>query len=231
MTGAVVHVWRAGLDVGDREWERLAGTLSADELQRAARLRTAGARRRFVAARGLLRAILGRYLAVPARSLRFRDGGHGKPVLAGAAPACPSFSVSHSGALALYAVSAGGPVGVDVERVRPDLDWREPAALLSRREAAALQELPRQARREGFYSCWTRKEAFLKARGDGLLAPLDAFDVSVGPDAPAALLAVRGELADARSWWLRDCHPAAGYVAAAAGEGHLERLDCLEWHP
>jgi 4'-phosphopantetheinyl transferase len=225
-----VHVWRAALDVSDLEYVRLARALSPDEVCRALRLRTAPARRHFVVARGILRLILSRYLAVHPAALRFADGGHGKPVLAGVGAAGPHFNVSHSGSLALYALSTGGPVGVDVEHVRLDLDWEEPAALfLSRREDAALRELPPSDRRASFFSCWTRKEAILKARGDGLQAPLDAFDVSVGLDSPAALLAVRGEMADNRPWWLHDCHPAGDHVAAVAGAWRLERLERLEW--
>ena len=225
-----VHVWRAALDVSDLEHARLAGALSPGEVRRALRLRTAPARRTFVVARGILRFILSRYHGVHPAALRFADGGHGKPVLAGVGAEGPHFNVSHSGSLALDALRADGPVGVDVERMRPDFDWEQPAAqVLSRREGAELRALPPGDRRAGFFSCWTRKEAILKACGDGLRAPLDAFDVSVGLDSPAALLAVRGDMADDRSWWLHDCHPACDYVAAVAGAGRLERLERLEW--
>jgi 4'-phosphopantetheinyl transferase len=222
-----VHVWRSTLDVGEAERERLARTLSSEEGGRALRLHTVVARRRFVAARGILRRILGRYLAVAPSALRFAAGAYGKPVLPGSGL---QFNVSHSEGIVMYAVSVYGPVGVDVERISPALDWAQIAAhALSPGEAAALHDLPAGDRRAAFFSCWTRKEAYLKARGYGLRAPLEAFDVSVGPAVPPALLALRAPLADGRSWWLRDCHPAPGYVAAVAGEGRLVRLHCLEW--
>jgi 4'-phosphopantetheinyl transferase len=220
------HVWRLAVDVPEAQRRQLASSLSADERDRAARFGPPAVRRRFVVARATLRAILSRYVDRDPRELRFADGGHGKPVLAGAGP---HFNVSHSGALVLYAVS-GRAVGVDVERVRTEFDWRGAAAqFLSPCEGAALRALGPEGGRAGFFTCWTRKEAYLKARGVGLLAPLDCFDVSVGPDAPAELLGARGELDDARSWWLHDCEPAPGYAATVAGEGRLGRLICWDW--
>lgn len=221
-----VHIWRAWLDQPSEVVQELHEVLDGDERGRAERFRFERDRRRFVVGRGRLRLILGRYLSAAPADLRFAYGAHGKPTVAGAADGRPlCFNVSHSDALAVYAVTRGRQLGVDVEAVRPMPDAEQLAArFFSPRENAAWRALGPGDKPAAFFRCWTRKEAFLKATGQGLAQPLDAFDVTLAPEAPARLLYVAGDPEAAARWTLRDLAPAAGYVAALAVEGQGWRL-------
>jgi len=226
-----VHVWRASLDLAESEVQRLAQTLSADERTRSERFYFERDRQRFIAGRGMLRQILGRYLGIDPSRLRFRYGAHGKPALAEpAGERGLRFNVSHSQGLALYAVTCNREVGVDLERVRPISNAdRIAERFFSSQENAALRALPANLKCEGFFTCWTRKEAYIKARGDGLSFSLDQFDVSLAPGAPAALLDVRGHPQEVSRWSLLELIAGSGYVAALAVEGHHWRLKCWQW--
>src|SRR5204862_399966 len=127
------------------------------------------------------------------------------------------FNVSHSAEIALVAVGFGRELGVDVERIRPNVDLREIAKqFFSRREILQLFSLPEELQDRGFFNCWTRKEAFVKVIGAGLAFPLDSFDVSVRPGEPAELMELRGNPALPAEWTLRDISPAPDYAAALA---------------
>ena len=216
--GADVHAWWAPLDPGPARLGALAALLAPDERQRAGRFVYDRDRRAYVAARGRLREILGRYLGRAPERVHFEYGARGKPELRG--DTSIQFNVSHSGAWAVIAVARGRRVGVDVEAVRPLADADLVAdRWFSAREAAAYQALPVEARTEAFFACWTRKEAFIKALGDGLSYPLDAFDVPVRPGTPAALLATRDPTVSAADWSLVDVPAPSGYLAAVAVEG------------
>jgi medium-chain acyl-[acyl-carrier-protein] hydrolase len=223
-----VHVWRAPLEQPPPSLEALEQTLSPDERQRAERFHFPRDRRHFIAGRGILRTLLSRYLGQRPDEIQFCYNPHGKPRL------CPEttglhFNLAHSHGLALYAVSRGRELGVDLERVRADFDGEQLAQrFFSPREAAGLRSLPAAQRREAFFSCWTRKEAYLKATGMGLSLALDRFDVSLAP-AAAALLATRHDSAEARRWSLCDLAPGLGYTGALAVEGHGWRLWSAEW--
>ena len=217
-----VHVWRVDVAGGGAV---ALETLSEGERARAARFHFAADRDRFVASHAALRGILASYLGVEASSLVFGEGAQGKPFLdAPAHGRSLRFSLSHSGDLALVAVSLGREVGVDVERVRPRADLAAfVARYFSPRERQALARISSDDRLRAFYEIWTLKEAYLKACGDGLLRELDAFDVTVG-DAQPRLLAVRDRPGDEARWTLRRLDPREGYVAALAGEGSGWRL-------
>lgn len=209
-----VHVWRAALDLPERLADELRHLLSDDERRRAARFHFERDRRRFSAGRGVLRDILGRYLNTAPQELRFHYDAHGKPSLYGSDL---RFNLSHSGGLALFAVTTGGQVGVDVERIRPEVMQEGLAKrYFSPREAAALEALPPEQQPAGFFNCWTRKEAYIKARGEGLSIPLDSFDVSLEPGEPARLLNVMGAPGEAERWSLWDLEVDAGFAAALA---------------
>ncbi len=225
-----VHVWRAALDLPAATLAALRGTLAADEQERAGRFHFAHDRDHFTAARGILRALLGRYLDRNPAQLEFSYGPVGKPVLAPAWAADWRFNVSHSGGIALYAFARGREVGVDVERVRPEYPG-EPVArrFFSPAEVAALAAVPPDRRREAFFLCWTRKEAYIKATGRGLSQPLERFDVELTPGRPAALLAHRDEPAEAARWSMRNVDPGPGYAGALAVEGHGWRLWRGDW--
>ena len=230
-SGAEVHVWRAFLDPDASCLEHLQRSLSVDELQRAARFHFPRDRRRYTVARGVLRNILGRYLGRPPSELRFRYSAHGKPALAGAfADAGLRFNVSHSHEMALFAVTSGREVGVDIEYLGREIRGEEIAEhFFSAHERANLRALPAEMKHQAFFNCWTRKEAYIKAHGEGLSLPLDQFDVSLAPGEPAALLATRGDPQEALRWSLQTLAPGSGYVAALAVEGQGWQLTCWHW--
>jgi 4'-phosphopantetheinyl transferase len=121
-------------------------------------------------------------------------------------------------------------VGIDIERIRSDLEVGEIAdRFFSRREVAMLQTLPTEEQRQAFFRCWTRKEAYLKARGEGLSLPLDQFDVSLAPGEPAAVLGIRPDSSEGSRWSLQELTLAPGYEAALAVEGYGWRLTCWQW--
>jgi len=223
-----VHVWCAAVDHEASLLDRLQQLLSAEERAKANRFRLPKARAEFVVARGLLRIIVGRYLDTKPAYMQFCTGPHGKPaLLAQSGQAALRFNVSHSGGFILYAVSRQREVGVDLERICSELAVEDLAArFFSPRENAALLGLPKNRRRDGFFACWTRKEAFLKAKGDGLSQPLDGFDVSLAPGEPAALLGSRSHARDVERWSIREVPSIPGYAGAVAGEGADWVLRC-----
>ncbi|MBV9772452.1 MAG: 4'-phosphopantetheinyl transferase superfamily protein [Gemmatimonadetes bacterium] len=225
-----VHVWCAPLDPPAHVVGRYRALLAVDEGARADRFRFEQHRRQFVVARGVLRTLLGRYLSVDPRRLEFRYGSHGKPELAGAfAESGIRFNVSHSGELALYAVSRGRELGVDIEHVHPMDDGVDIAErFFSAAENVVFRALAVSEREEAFFNCWTRKEAYIKAVGEGLSFPLHAFDVSLAPGEPARLLGARDEEQAAR-WTLRELDPAPGYKAALVVEGEGWETECWSW--
>lgn len=225
-----VHVWRAGLDASPRDFHIWRETLAPDELDRAERFHFPPHAARYIAARGILRDLLGRYLRVAPAALRFSYSPSGKPSLAGEGL---FFNLSHSGGLALYAITRAGEVGVDVERIRPGFASSGiPEDFFAPREVAALRALPAGQQDEAFFRCWTLKEAFLKARGDGLSLDLKRFEVGFGPDAPAALRSFAADPRECDRWSLLDAlAPGDGYAAALAVAGHNIRLTLLQYTP
>lgn len=233
LTWNTVHLWRASLAVSPLVFAQLAPTLAPDEQARAARFVYSEDRIRFIAGRGILRTILGRYLDCAPAHIRFDYGIYGKPALAEPAQRSGiTFSVAHSGDLALYSIAVGRAVGVDVEAIRTIKDGRAVAAVaFSPLEQAALAALPEDRWLQGFFRCWTRKEAYVKARGLGLSLPLDRFDVSLMPNDPPRLLRVQGEPVEAARWVLHEVVPAPGYLGAVAVEGDGWQLIHLDWQP
>lgn len=188
--------------------------LSADERDRADQYRFERDRNRYTVGRALLRALLARYCDAHPAELVFDYGGFGKPSLKDG----PSFNLSHSGALALYAFADSGELGVDVELQNDDFAKdRIAERFFSPAEVRSLRALPAEQQPGAFLCCWTRKEAFIKARGDGLSLALDSFDVTLAPDVPAALLRTAWSVREPRRWHMRDLSDrAGGYVAALA---------------
>jgi 4'-phosphopantetheinyl transferase len=235
LDGADVHVWRVPLAPPAEAVAALARTLSDDERDRAARFHFDRDRIAFTVARGALRTLAGRYLAEPPARLAFGYRDRGKPYLI-APPAGLRFNVSHSGQLALVCFARDCEVGVDIEQRRPLSDLLGLARTsFSPGEYAALCRLPPEVHHDAFFTCWSRKEAFIKATGEGV-AQLAAFDVSLGPGEPARLLRVDGEPPGAPRWSLHDLPAIPGYAAAlvierAAGAGAALRLACWDWPP
>lgn len=212
-----LHLWWFRLD---EPRGLLTHALSPDELARAERLRKPSDRHRFAVVRATRREILSRYLGVAPAELRFEAGEHGKPALAQPADGL-RFNVAASGGLALLGVRAGAEIGVDLELVRPDFDWRPLAAgFFTWAENRALESLAGDAGTAAFFRCWTRKEAYVKARGEGLSLPLDAFELAVNGSGPVERVA---------GCWISQLEAAPGYAAAVAGEGDLPTISFRRW--
>ena len=231
LTGADVHVWKSPLNPPMLLVRDLEQRLAPDECDRADRFVRAEDRSRFIVGRGVLRTILGGYLGRDPDQLHFRYSPSGKPVLSAESGSHSiRFNVSHTRDIALYAVTIGREIGVDLERIRADFGTEEIAArFFSAREVAALCALTPPYRLEAFFTCWTRKEAYLKARGEGLSLPLDRFTVSLAPGHPAALLEVLDDPEESARWSLRQLFPGADHVAALAVEGRDWHLKCWQW--
>jgi 4'-phosphopantetheinyl transferase len=214
-----VQVWKCWLGEGI-EIEPLAAMLSSDEADRAARFVFGRDRRRFIAARAALRWILGDRLGESPQRLEFAYGPHGKPELGEAwQNSAIRFNLAHSGDWAVAAVAENKRVGIDLEQHRSLPERQEIAKRhFSAREMAQLDALPEELQHDAFFRCWTRKEAYLKALGCGLSMALDAFDVSLLPDEPPALLAARDDPQAPICWRMAELRPAGGYVGAIAVE-------------
>lgn len=226
-----VHVWQATLNLEPAQVDSLMRVLLPDEQVRASRFYFQKNREHFIVARGSLRVILGRYLNTEPEQLQFRYNSYGKPALIGQSGSNGvRFNLSHSRGLALYAIARGREIGVDLEYIRSDFaDGQIADRFFSLREAKALGAIPTDSRIAAFFNCWTRKEAYIKARGKGLTLPLDQFEVSLVPGEPATLLRVSGNPDETSRWSLRELLPASGYVAALAVEGHDWQLKCWQW--
>lgn len=226
-----IHVWRAALGQPGEVVSALEEILSEDERRRAGRFLKTQDQRRFTVARAALRAILGDYLALPPREIRFRYSDHGKPELDPSSGAATlRFNVSHSHEVGLYAVGLDREVGVDVEYVRAGFPIDEIAPqFFSARENAALSALPADERARAFFACWTRKEAYIKADGKGLSIPLDEFDVSVDPEAAEPELHIHGDPIESSEWLIQSLRPGEDYFAAVAARRPEWKIECWQW--
>jgi 4'-phosphopantetheinyl transferase len=228
-----VHVWRASVLQSLATIQYLRSLLSEDEVVRAERFYFEKDHHRFIVTHGLLRILLARYLNtsfIDAHQLRFCYNDYGKPSLDLDTQAYPlNFNLSHSDELVLFAFTYVRQVGVDIEYMRPDLDYESLTEhYFSPLENEMLRALLASARLEAFYQCWARKEAYIKARGKGLSIPLDAFDVSLRPDEPAVLLNSREDAHEAARWRLCALHPDPNYAGALAVEGDGWHLRCWQ---
>lgn len=226
-----VHVWRVSLVVPESVLQQLNHILSETEAARAMLFRFMQDRRRWIVAHGVLRIILSRYLCVDPRLLHFDFNPYGKPFLVSPVQSTAlQFNLSHSRDLALYAFTYTRQVGIDVEYKRADVDYEAIARVsFSPNEQAVLHSLPGDVKHEAFYNCWTRKEAYIKARGKGMSMPLDQFDVSFLPGARAALLQSREDPHEIRRWTLEELAPGNGYAGALAVEGSAWNLSCWQY--
>lgn len=226
-----VHVWQAVLNRPLSQVQSLFHILAVDERARAEQFVFQRDREHFIVAHGMLRAILSRYLHSTPEHVSFRYSSYGKPALSEeSGDDTLRFNLSHSHGLALCAVTRGREVGIDLERIRSNVEFEQIAErFFSHREVATLRMLPPDLQQQAFFLCWTRKEAYIKARGEGLSLPLDQFDVSLVPGEPAALLHTQGDPYETLRWSLQELTPAANYAAALAVEGQNWRLSCWRW--
>ncbi len=212
-----IHVWCAGLDPLAADLPSFARTLSAGE--------------RIIVRRGLLRKILGRYLDIDPARLSFIYESRGKPALAEIAEGkTPRFNLSHSDGLALFALTPQPDIGIDVERLRPIPESSQIAAkFFSPHENAMLNALPAEQTLEAFFNCWTRKEAYLKATGEGIADALPQIEVTLAPGQAAQLLNIAGNARAAAPWSLHSLLPAPGFIGALAAKAQGQHLVCWRW--
>jgi 4'-phosphopantetheinyl transferase len=222
-----VQVWRILLDQDAETIQRLGGLLSPDEVERANRFFFEQLRVRYTAARGALRQLAGAFLSTAPAAVEFSYALHGKPHLAGQTL---KFNLSHSHQYALIAFSRGREVGVDIEQIKHLTDADQIARrFFSPREVDDFLRTPAETRHLAFFNCWTRKEAYIKAIGDGLTFPLDQFRVTVTPGEPARLLEVRPDPHEAKRWKLESLEPGEQYRGAVIAEGQDWRLTLWDY--
>ncbi len=213
------------------DYEGLLQTLSDDERQRAERFHFDVHRRRFVIGRGMLRCILSRYVGASPAELRFDYGPHGKPLLVGAGPHLQvSFNASGSNDLAVYGVTSDRDIGVDVEWKGPDRSCDKIVKrFFAAEEKRVYGELADSQRTAAFFQSWTRKEAYIKAIGDGLSRPLSSFELTMAPgESPRVVQDDQDPDASSR-WTIRDLTPPNGYAGALVVAGGGWELHELEW--
>jgi 4'-phosphopantetheinyl transferase len=227
-----VHVWAVSLRASDNALIRFANVLAAEELRRAESFHFDRDRNRFVVGRGTVRMILARYLRAEPENIELEYNLRGKPLLAGRfAGSGLHFNLAHCENLALLAIAPGRVVGVDLERIRAvDGADNTAACFCAPREMAEFQSLPAGERDAAFFRIWTRKEAWLKAVGDGIGESLDKVEVSFQSlEAPRIVRLPGGSGIPASGWSLRELTPAPGFVGALALPGRAPRIGCWKW--
>ncbi len=228
-----VHAWSFILDPRSLSLGRLWSTLSPQERERASRFHFERDRVRFIVGRAVLRRLLGEYLAIEPVALRLCAGSRGKPYLdhrdlVGKPEV--HFNLSHSGDLGLAAFSLDGPIGVDVEAARSLADASDLVArFFSPREREAFERLPDYEKTAAFYRLWTRKEAWLKATGEGISESLHLVEVTFLPGQEARFSSLPPWASALGSWRLHALEPAAGFIGAAAVPNASKEVRCLAW--
>jgi len=222
-----VHVWFVELAEGGSALEACSSILSGDERERASRFRFERLQTGFTLSRGILRTLLARYLGTEAGRIRFAYGPRGKPAVAFPQNAL-GFNMAHSGRLAAYAFAEGCELGVDIEEVRPVMEQEDIVKrFFAPEECAEWLGCEAAERDQAFFRCWTRKEAYIKALGDGLSLPLDSFRVSFGPGVAASRVRATRDVPAVGDWYLHPLTPAEGYTGALAVLGRARRVRIL----
>lgn len=223
-----VHIWKAKLDVSISLEKKLWHILSADEKNRANKFRFQSDRLHYIAARGILRSILSNYLKIKPSEVSFQYGSQGKPALN------PNhnlkFNISHAGGLALFAMTMNHEIGIDLERIKEEIE----IDLIANRffapgEIKRLFSLPKKDQPQAFFQCWTRKEAFIKAKGDGLSFPLDQFEVSFGASEQGRLIKTAWGENEVANWHLTTFDPEEVFTGALAVYGKVDSIRYYLW--
>ena len=214
LTAGAVHLWQRSLRDSQQAIAACHELLLPDERERAARFRVERPRGDYILTRGTLRSLLSKYLHITPQEITFQYTEYGKPFLDNSDL---QFNVSHTEGLALLAFTRRRDIGVDVEKVRPQTDVRQLAErFFSLHERSALRDLTGDELHSAFFRCWTRKEAYIKAKGEGLSLPLHQFDVSIEQNPKQALIATRPDTVEASRWSIRTVTVTPGYAAALA---------------
>jgi 4'-phosphopantetheinyl transferase len=221
-----VHVWLIDLDKESLWFKHAIKLISVGEQERASRFKFENDRRRYMVSHAGLRSILSAYLKIPPKDLPFSAGPSGKPKLTPTIPATDNlrFNLSHSGEVALIAVTRAGEIGVDIEYVKKDFPIHEVAdKFFTPKEVAALETLPEHLQRKAFFKCWTSKEAFLKAKGTGLSGKLDEMEITL---AGGQRVRIKAKIP---GWSLAELNACDGYEAALVSEGEPARIHLYRW--
>ncbi|MEQ8171002.1 MAG: 4'-phosphopantetheinyl transferase superfamily protein [Candidatus Eremiobacterota bacterium] len=223
-----VHIWLASLDIDRISPECIEKILSEDEIKRAGKYYFEKDRNHFIACRYILRNILSLYLNIGAEKIKFSYNPYGKPSVPGGEI---SFNLSNSYGLALYGITFDKEIGIDIEHIPEDFSWEEIVKqFFSKKEIIELYRIPGDMRKKAFFNGWTRKEAYIKAKGMGLSIGLDSFDVSLIPGKAAELLEVRGKKEEKSRWLLKEILISNNYVAALAVEGYNLNFKYWKWN-
>jgi 4'-phosphopantetheinyl transferase len=226
-----VTVWKINLHHLNPDQLFYYKYISDDEIEKSRRFYFEKDQRRFVQSHAILRMILAEIIKIPPRNIEFLMNPFGKPyIMRRSDQPEVFFNLSHSEAGVLIAVSEGYECGVDIEYQKEDIPSREIAGhFFSENELKIFLALPQDQQKEAFFNCWTRKEAFIKAKGKGLSIPLDSFDVSLAPDEPARLLQSRLESDDIQQWFLVHLETWYQYSAALCVHNKRTTYHLVEW--
>jgi 4'-phosphopantetheinyl transferase len=223
-----IHIWKAKLNISLSTQNDFWQILSADEKTRANRFRFPHLRMHYIAARGVLRNLIAQYLSISPADIQFNYGKQGKPFLVN----FPNFkfNVSHSEDLAVFAFAKEMEIGIDVEYINPKIDIEVIAPnFFSQNEVTTLFKLAPKERITGFFNCWTRKEAFIKAKGGGLSIPLDQFEVTLLAKDTPKILAINWAPEDVKNWSLFSFNPRKEFVGALTTNGNIEKVSFFEF--
>jgi len=225
------HVWRASLDQNERALANLEALLSQDEYRKAMRYHRPVDRDQYIAGRGILRTIISAYLRLSPGELRFAYNEYGKPAVSDDQnDRALNFNLSHSNGLALYAITRGRLVGIDIEYIREDFATIDIAEhFFSKDEVRSLMAVPTDRRVEAFFNCWSRKESYIKAIGMGVSYPLDGFTVSLAPNEAPALLKVAADESEPSRWQMHELKAGKGYAASLIIEASPVVLKQYQW--
>jgi 4'-phosphopantetheinyl transferase len=227
-----IHIWCASLEVPISRTRMLLNTLSPDERKRAGRFHFAKDRKHFIVGRGILRTLLGKYLAIEPGKIQFCYGNYGKPEISyPVGQKKIHFNISHSDGVALFVFTLGRKIGIDIEKVR-DISGMVQISkrFFSTNEYHLFSALPQNQMKKAFFNCWTRKEAFLKATGKGLAMPMDSFEVSFMPGEPVSLLNIQSAKKNSANWILRALSCIPGYISAIAVETDRRHRVCWQYN-
>lgn len=222
------HIWRANLDKNNSNFAFLKTHLTKDEVEYAKRFKFKKHSNRFIIARGILRSLLGRYLEVTPRKIKIEYSDYGKPHFQN--EKAINFNISHSKQMAVFAFSKYCNIGIDIEFINKKIEFDEIAKrFFSKNEVKTLNSLSDKDKVIGFYNCWTRKEAFIKAVGEGLSFPLDKFEVSLEPEKPAKIIKINCPQQDVSKWSIYAIKPEHNFVGSCVLEGSIERIKYWNW--
>ena len=223
-----LHIWSLNFVVNDDAFNRYHSLLSEDEKKRAGKFRFYKDRRCYVVTKGVLRLLSGGYLNKDAKAIAFDYEEYGKPRYKHETNL--NFNVSHSGDMAIIGFVYDHTIGVDIEKIKNDFDTFDIAInFFSKKEIAALRKIPKLQQYIAFYRCWTRKEAFIKAKGSGLSFPLDQFSVTLDSDLEANLLETLWDTSEKDRWQLTSFIPSNDYIAAIIVDSKFNDIQYFNW--